>query len=326
VAASIIGARTLVLGQARGHQLGGGPTTTQTVRGVSVTYPAGWHFENVAALASGTGLFIVANYSPGAPFVDLPDNEVCTPTAAVLAVQETYQVAPGGRPAHAWPTKLEPAQPTIQGCRGTETAYWTTAGRSFEATALYGREVPAQDRSTLHAIFSIMKFAPAPSGQKPVPVRSPSGTIIVEGTDAGTHWVVSANENGGSLSLQVDLPGQAIGVGVPRGPGGQVPILSPGSVPLGAGTGGKLLVFGFVSHGVSSAHIEPTHEIAKLYPFPGHRELMVFVVVADRSPNAMVVAEDEGGKVLAREPVNPPTPHPRASLVTHGPPKFSPSP
>ena len=174
--------------------------------------------------------------------------------------------------------------------------------------------------------FENLRFGSAPSVAPPVPPGTSFGKVIARGTSAGIRWDVSASENKGAVSLRVDLPGQAIGVGVPRGPKGQVPVLSPESVPLGAGPGSRLLVFGFVSHGVSSVHMEPTHEIGKLYPIPGHRGLMAFVVVAARSQKAIVVAEDEGGKILAQAPARLPTPHPRASRLTGGPPKASLSP
>jgi hypothetical protein len=307
VTASVIGARALVLSQGRGNQLGGETTSTRTVRGVSVTFPREWHFENTAPKTRGASLFIVANYSPRVSFLALPDRDVCTPTAALLAVQEQYQVDPGSRPTRLWPTALKPTQPTLRGCGGTETASWAAAGRSFHATALFGQDVAARDRVLLHEIFASMHFGPAPSVAPSAPIPSPSGTLIAQGTDAGTHWVVTARKDrGGGVSLEVELPGQGIGIGVPRGPGGRVPVLSSQSAPLGSGAGRKLLVFGFVSHRVSSVHIEPTHQIGAVYPLSGERRLQAFVVVTTPKAHASVVAENEGGKILARNPLGSP--------------------
>jgi len=140
-------------------------------------------------------------------------------------------------------------------------------------------------------------------------VASPSGTVIAQGTDAGTSWVLVAHtSNDVGFSLEVDVLGQAGASGVLQGPSGRVPKLSASSVPLGAGPDGKTLVFGFVALPASSVHIEPTGEIGTLYPIPGQGRLMAFVVVAANSSSATIVAEDEGGKILAEEPLVRPTP------------------
>jgi hypothetical protein len=324
ITASVIGVRAAFLdrGQGRGPA---GAGATRTVRGVTVTVPTGWYFENVASRAAGTGLFIVANYSPAVPLVDVPDDRVCRPTAAVLAVQETFRVVPGSMLAHRWPTELRPAQPTVRGCGGTESASWTVAGRSFQASALFGRHVSAQDRATLLQVFATMRFGPSTSGPPSLPVASPSGTVIAQGSTAGVHWILTANTNrDGSVTLEVTMPGQGFGIGVPRGPGGQTPIMSPQSIPLGNGAGAKVLLFGFVSRRVSSVHVEPGHEIGTVSPIPAEQQLQAFIVVVGRDRNATVVAEDAAGKVLARQSIGPP--NPVASPVARSGPSTTPSP
>jgi hypothetical protein len=325
VAASVIGARSLLLNQGRGDQLGDQTTTTQTVRGVSVTFPRQWYFENAVAGTRGTALFIVANYPPRVPFVSLQDSDVCTATAAVMAVQDHSFGGRQGTSPH-WPVELRPGGVQVPGCAESLVANWTVFGRQLGAAVLFGKDVSATDRAAMETAFRNLRFGPTPSGAPPIPSPSPSGTVLARGTNAGTSWIVTVDNHKGQVSLNVGLPGQGIGIGVPRGPGGQVPVLSPESVPLGSGPGTRVLVFGFVSHRVSSVHIEPTHEIATIYPIPGQRQLMAFLVVTGRSSNAMVVAENEGGKVLAQEPVGPPTPHPHATPLTSTRPKASPSP
>ena len=137
------------------------------------------------------------------------------------------------------------------------------------------------------------------------PYEGTAGTFIARGTNAGTSWVLAARQSkDGGISLEVDLPGQGVG-GVLAGPSGEVPDLWVSSVPLGTGSDSRTLVFGFVAARVSSVHIEPTHEIGRLYRVPGQRHLMAFVVVARHSSSATIVAEDEGGTFLAQQPVAP---------------------
>jgi hypothetical protein len=137
------------------------------------------------------------------------------------------------------------------------------------------------------------------------PYEAPTGTVIARGRNAGTSWMLAAHESkDGGISLEVDLPGQGVG-GVLPGPTGEVPDLWVSSVPLGTGSDSRTLVFGFVAARVSSVHIEPTHEIGKLYRVPGQRHLMAFVVVARHSSSATIVAEDEGGMFLAQQPLAP---------------------
>jgi hypothetical protein len=40
---------------------------------------------------------------------------------------------------------------------------------------------------------------------------------------------------------------------------------------------------------------------------PGETQVMAFAVVGAPSSNATVVAEDEGGAILAQEPIQPPS-------------------
>jgi hypothetical protein len=132
---------------------------------------------------------------------------------------------------------------------------------------------------------------------------TPSRTVIAHGTDAGIAWSLAASKgNDGGISLELDLPGHAA-AGHLQGPNGQIPDLWISSVPLETGTNAKTLVFGYVAVRVSSVHIEPTGEIGAVYVIPGQRQVMAFVLVAGHSSNATIVAEDEGGSILAQEPV-----------------------
>ena len=311
----------------------GGPATGpahSTVNGVTVSYPGDWYFENVAAEPKGgpsLGLFVVANRAPSVPFVQASVDRVCTPTSVLMSVLDITQMVPANVHGSPWPVSLHRTKHGVTGCGRVEIARWRAAGRLFEAVAVFGRDASAGDRGTLASIFAGMAFAPAPGGPTtptPFSVQPPPGKTLAQGTSAGVHWAVVVRSGRSGPTLEVDLPGQGVGISVPRSPSGQVPLLSPQSLPLGKGPAAKRLVFGFVSARVSSVHIEPTHEIGKLYPISGERKLMAFVVVTRAHRNASVVAENEGGKVLVREPLSPLGPHP--SPYRSPAPKASPSP
>jgi hypothetical protein len=115
-------------------------------------------------------------------------------------------------------------------------------------------------------------------------------------------------------------------MGIARSPQGAIAPLSASAMPIGRGPGAPRVVFGLASATVSSVHIEPTHEIGKLYPIAGERRLMAFVVLTRARGGGTVVAEDEGGKILAEQSIGRPSPHPVASPVTSPRPKVSSSP
>ena len=307
VVSSFLGVRELWTGA---QTPAGGRQQTGTVNGVTVSYPAGWHFENAMAGTHGSALFIVANYTPPAPFPSLQDRDVCTATAAVMAVQDHSALGDGsGYPQ--WPVGLRPGGTRVPGCAQSLVATWKAAGRPFGAAVLFGKDVSVEDRAAMLAVFRGLRFGPATvASASPGPVHVSGGTIIARGTTDGVTWTVSVSGRG-NLSLEVETPGQGVGIALLQGPGGQTPTLASSALPLGSGAA-RTLVFGFVSAKVSSVHIEPTHEIGKLYPIPGNLHEQVFVVATRAGSNATVVAEDEGGKVLDQQPIEaggpPPSP------------------
>ena len=292
---------------------GGTAVTTRTVDGVTVTYPSGWDFENAMAGTRGSALFIVANYTPSVPFVSLEDRTVCTPTAAVMALQD-HSLLGGGSNYPLWPVTLRPGGTRVPGCARSLVAKWRGAGRSFGAAVLFGRDVSSRDEAALLGVFRSLRFGPAtarPTGGGDLIIN---GTPVARGTTAGQAWVVSVEGSGGGLSVSAETGGQGVGIGVAQSPTGRLAPLSVSALPLGRGPGVPHVAFGLVSASVSSVHIEPTHEIGKLYPIRGHRQMQAFVVIVDSlRPGATVVAEDEGGKILAQEPLGAqaaPTPSP----------------
>jgi hypothetical protein len=199
VAGSVIGLEQL---DRSSPTLGGDAETTSTgtAGGVSITYPAGWYFEPLDAGILGGGspygpspsparefvllggnvpLFALSNYKPSAHFTLLPEAQACTPTAALLEVQEEFGVRPGsGSGPETWPVRLTQSPDGLMppGCSSALLATWRIgdSGASFRANAFLGADVSDADRQELVAAFQSMTFAPAsdPSSY-PGPTMSP---------------------------------------------------------------------------------------------------------------------------------------------------------
>jgi hypothetical protein len=319
---SFVGVRELWTGA---QKAGGSQQQTTTVNGVTVSYPAGWHFENAIAATRGSGLFIVANYTPPVPFVDLEDRDVCTPTAAVMAVQDHSAIGTDGDHP-GWPVTLRPGPVQVPGCAESLVATWSAGGRSFGAAVLFGNDVSASDRATMEGVFRSLRFGPGQrssgTGKQSGPISSFTGRVIARGTTAGKAWTVSVQGKAGNLTVSAETEGQGVGIGMATSQSGDVATLSVAALRLGTEPDHPRVVFGLASAKVSSVHVEPTHEFATLYPISGNTQVQVFVVeVPSVGPKAIVVAEDEGGLILeeqrfgsglaAPEPIeSPPSPTP----------------
>jgi hypothetical protein len=310
VVASFIGVRDVWVGT--GQKVGGYLTETSTVDGVFISYPAGWHFENTLheSGANTTVLFVLGNYTPPASFLSVPDHEVCRPTAAVLAVQET--LTKGASLPPSWPVELKPnpASPA-RGCGSAETALWIAHGRLFQAYALFGRNVSGRDQAALDDAFSSMQFGPATEQSQGGGGLHAGGTVVARGTTSGRPWTVSVEGSGRNLTVSAEAGGRGVGMGLARSPMGRTPALWVTVMRLGSGPGVPRLVFGLAAPRVSSVNAEPTHEIAKLYPIPGNTLEQVFVLpMRFIASKATLVAEDESGKRLATERIGPDLPAP----------------
>jgi hypothetical protein len=323
VVASFLGVRELWVGT--GQRVGGYETETSTVNGVTVSYPVGWHFENTLGQSRGSGmLFILGNYTPPGSFLFVPDNRVCRPTAALLAVQET--ITNGGVLPPAWPVELRPnpASPA-KNCGAADTVRWMAHGRLFQAYVLFGREVSARDHAALEDAFSSMEFGPATEHIQGGGGLGTVGTVVARGTTAGRDWTVSVEGSGRNLTVSAETDGRGVGMGLAQGPTGQRAALWATVMRLGSGPGVPRLVFGLASARVSSVHADATHEIATLYQIPGDTRVQVFVLpMRFIATNATLIAEDESGKRLATQRIGPdlpePSPAPGTPTTTPSPP------
>jgi hypothetical protein len=302
VVASFLGARELWVGT--GQSVGGSRTETSTVNGVTISYPGGWHFENTLEQSGGDSpvLFILGNYAPSASFLSIPDDRVCRPTAAVLAVQET--VTKGAALPPSWPVDLKPnpASPA-KGCGSARTARWMAHGRLFQAYALFGREASARDRAALGDAFSSMEFGAATEHPHGGGLHT-GGTVIARGTTAGEPWTVSVEGSGRDLTVSAETDGQGLGMGLAPSPRGRRASLWAAVMRLGTGPGVPRLVFGLASARVSSVFLEPPNGgAAKLYPIPGNTRVQVFVIpVRFIATNATLVAANDMGRRVADRP------------------------
>jgi hypothetical protein len=255
-------------------------------------------------------LFILGNYTPPGSFLSVPDNRVCRPTAALLAVQET--ITNGGVLPPSWPVELRPnpASPA-KNCGVADSVRWMAHGRLFQAYVLFGREVSPRDHAALEDAFSSMEFGPATEHLQGGGGLDTGGTVVARGTTGGREWTVSVEGSGRNLTVSAETDGRGVGMGLAQGPTGRRAALWATVMRLGSGPGVPRLVFGLASAKVSSVHADPTHEIATMYQIPGDTPVQVFVLpMRFIATNATLIAEDEGGNRVAKQSIGPDLPEP----------------
>jgi hypothetical protein len=176
----------------------GAPTTSETVKGVTITYPEDWF------LATQTDVPGPVDPSDGLLFdlsnVDLTQGRImaCPPEAedyqqiVAMSVQEYLGVA-ADPAAPSWPVEPVPFEPdpiaSGPGCQPQGWSYlsaeWTVAGRTFFAALAFGAESSEADREALMIAYRSMTFEPLEGGTESVE--------LVSGSTGDETWTLSVS-------------------------------------------------------------------------------------------------------------------------------------
>jgi len=243
IVAGIVAGATMLL-PVRSSQPGGeGPTTTGTLNGITITYPAAWNLIDPGeAGLNGPGpstlpriVLALAPQAQGDVF-GCPGMAVGEQPTFLMTVQEE-PLAPSGS-GSAWPAPLQPLNvgAAESGCYpGWEflRAGWTIANRTFEARVGFAPDASDDDRDAVLAAFASMAFAASPDGITSV--------TLTTGTAGGQEWslIATRDSDGLGLTLQGESSGSGIG-GFNRAPHE----LQTSSLAFGEGPDRELVLFG----------------------------------------------------------------------------------
>lgn len=280
VGIAVLMAGALALGSVAGLRLIGDRSTrlgtndleNRTARGVTISVPNGWHFEEFPLDESrdegaNAPLFTLSSFVPPAPATQLTAEDLCDADGVVLAMTEVLDITDPesfGR----WPATFGPAPASATGCEIRE-ARWTANDRFFIGTTLIGNEAPAEDELRLRQAFESLQFAAPEPGPTPTVVPTPSASppspdpipsVIVTGEDFGVAWELEFTKQGGNVCVSLETGNAAIGMCAAEPAGPQAPVEAPtielGEFELGQG---NLMLAGSISAEVASVvgWIEP---------------------------------------------------------------------
>jgi hypothetical protein len=327
VAAGLGVAAAVVLAVAGFRSLGGEPdrlvpaSTTQTMNGISITYPETWHLIdpdearlNGPDATEGLPRLILA-LSPtdpgdafGCPGLGLTPGP---PPTFLMTIQE-MPLALAGDPARPWPVELEPLEVDASesacypGWLFSQTA-WSAAGRTFVAAVGIGPEASDADREALLAAFGSMTFEAVGDGSTSV--------VLATGTAGGEDWEFIATGGPDGLELSIRSANAAAGTGSATGVGGLDPApieLQLSGVVLGSGDEQGRVVFGAVPADAVRLGIDvsddslalPAPEILDV-PDEIDANLNAFVLVLDPDLRAVIEAYDDSNRLIASGEIRP---------------------
>jgi hypothetical protein len=226
-----------------------------------------------------------------------------------MTVQER-PLALSGDAATAWPVALEPLPIAQAGGDPAETgdsgcypdweflqAGWTAAGRTFQAVVGFAPDATEEEREAVAAAFASMTFEPAAE-----PAKS---AVIATGTAGGETWELTAERQGGALSLSLNAESGGSGGGSEPG-SSELFLLSH---LLGEGEEAQLVVFGAVPVGSTQvkARDGDAEVVYRVLDVPDtiDAELDAFVFTTSPEAELQVIALDKSGEVLAMGEVGP---------------------
>jgi hypothetical protein len=289
----------------------GQPTTTQTLNGITITFPEPWHLidPDEAGLNGSEPTQdlprLVLALSPQAPskLLACPGMVEGEPPTFLVTVQEA-PLALAGPASEPWPAALEPMTigTSESGCYPNWEflrAGWTAEGRTFEARMGLAPDVSEGDREAVLAAFLSMSFGPSASGT--------SSVVLTTGAAAGEEWGLIATRQTGGLDLT--LQGESFGTGT----GGFDPTsdeLQLTDHVFGTGEQAERVVFGpipadavvVIGTDIAFTRIEiPVLDV----PDEIDPRLNAFVVTIDPQRAMSFEAYDERGRVVAHGIVGP---------------------
>ena len=295
----VAGATTLLSQQTGPEPAAVGPKTTDTMNGITITYPEAWTLiDPDTAGLNGPGQMsesplprIVLALAPsrametfGCP-AQLGGDEA----APLLMTIQEGPLAIDGPASRAWPAELEPLNVEATG----STCYprweflragWTASGRTFEARVGFAPEASDEERDALFAAFATMTFEPAEGGA--------SSVVLARGAAGGESWELIGTK--GSAGLELTLEGESSSAGF--GPFLESPAsLQKMTQAFGRGVDRETVVFGPAPRGV--VRVEATWDE---WTSAVSADVVDVPDEIDPTLNAYVVVLPEGGRIHVR--------------------------
>jgi len=313
VLGSVVGVRALLPG-GREHVLAAPSPITETVNGVTITYPSDWFATPIKVQVAPLFSFALTNFQPATDRpIECPATDAGVPTtAAILYVLET----PGGMADQGWPAELRPSNVSSsdQACLEGWTylrADWATKGREFGAAAVFGPQASEGDRAAMVEAFASMEFTEGSAS------GSPGLTFVAAtGTSGGVQWsLVVRQQRDQGPCLEMRTATSAAGVCEASAPSGQGSGSGEFGFLVGETQGDPSLLFGSVpaeAVGVQMALEGGATIQGQIYPPPDGSGVTsrLFVIPVPPKSRGEVQALDAAGDVVARQSILPPPPTP----------------
>jgi hypothetical protein len=309
VAGVVVGA-SMLLPFKSAQPAGEGQTTTGTLNGITITYPAAWHLID----ADEAGLNgpdpstlprIVLALSPQPPgeYFACPGLADAERPTFLMTVQEE-PLALAGPASTAWPVQLEPMDVGSEGSACYPDwqflrAGWTASGRTFEARVGLAPESSDDAREALLGAFDSMTFAPTTAG--------PTSVVLTTGTAGGEDWELIATRQSDGLGLSLDTDTFGTGSG---GYHDAMRALHLTTHVFGSGEQAERVVFGAIPADAvrlvgTDAAFEQSEVAILDVPEGIDPDLNAFVVTMDPDLVTAFEALDEHGRVVADGSVGP---------------------
>jgi hypothetical protein len=322
IVAGIVAGATMLL-PVRSSQPGGeGPTTTNTLNGITITYPQAWSLiDPDEAGLNGSSMMaevqlprIMLALAPTDPGKTFGCPGQAGGAATFLMTVQEEPLALDGPSSEPWPVELRAmtADASESACYPNWDflrAGWTAAGRTFEARVGFAPAATTDERDAVLAAFASMSFAASSDGV--------AAATLTRGTAGGQEWSLIATRQSNGLSLTLQGESFASGTG---GFDRSSQDLQVSSHAFGDGTDRELVVFGVVPEGtvrVDATSADGSVTSTDVLDVPNEIDpgLNAFVLVVAPGP-LKLLGYDASDEVVAHGTVDAaePAPFPGASL------------
>ena len=253
IVAAVVAGATMLLPARGDRPAGGGPKTTGTLNGITITYPRAWHLiDPDTAGLNGSSMMaevplprIVLALAPTEPSETFgcPGATDGAVAPLVMTIQEE-PLAPDGPSARPWPAELRQMAVDTSEARCYPDweflrAGWSASGRTFEARVGFAPEVTDVDREAVLSAFASMTFEPS--------IQGTTSVVLASGTASGEDWRLVATRQAGGLGLSIE--GETFGTGM-VGYDADASGFQATDQLVGSGDRAERVIFGAVPEGI----------------------------------------------------------------------------